>query len=84
MKTKIAAIAVATLVAVMTMPVAFAKSDADVAEMFKQLDTDQSGGISLSEAEAHPDLSDSFSDGDENEDGQLDMAEFSKMEVVDE
>lgn len=84
MKTKFAAFAVATVIAFMSVSPVFAASDEDATAMFKELDTDGSGTISMDEAEAHPNLAGSFAEGDANEDGQLDMEEFQKMEVSDE
>lgn len=71
---------VAVLCALMAQPV-FA--DANV-ETFKQLDVDGNGFISIEEAEAHSELPDAFADGDDNDDGQLDMTEFGKLEISDE
>ncbi len=71
---------VAVLGALMAQPV-FA--DANV-ETFKQLDVDGNGFISIEEAEAHSELPDAFADGDDNDDGQLDMTEFGKLEISDE
>lgn len=56
----------------------------DNAEIFKKLDVDGNGLITRQEAEANTDLAGSFDDGDDNDDGVLDLAEFSKMEVTDE
>lgn len=54
------------------------------AEMFMKLDANSDGVISMEEAEAHADLPDEFADGDLNDDGQLDQAEFAKLEITDE
>jgi Ca2+-binding EF-hand superfamily protein len=56
----------------------------DNAETFKKLDVDGDGFITKQEAEVNDDLVDSFDDGDNNDDGQLDMAEFAKLDVTDE
>ncbi|MCB1772031.1 MAG: EF-hand domain-containing protein [Gammaproteobacteria bacterium] len=54
------------------------------AEMFKSYDTDGDGMLSKDEAEAEPDLASSFEDGDDNDDGLLSLAEFTKLTVTDE
>ncbi|MGB5202523.1 MAG: hypothetical protein WBN68_23090 [Sedimenticolaceae bacterium] len=58
-------------------------ADANV-ETFTKLDVDGNGFISMEEAEAHSELPDAFADGDDNDDGQLEMAEFAKLEISDE
>jgi len=54
------------------------------AEMFSELDVNADGFISVEEAEAHDDLPEAFADGDMNDDGRLDQAEFAKLEITDE
>ncbi len=53
-------------------------------EAFAALDADGNGLLTPEEAAANVDLADSFEDGDDNEDGFLDITEFGKMEVSDE
>ena len=60
-----------------------AQADAN-AETFKKLDIDGNGYLTLQEAEANPALLDAFADGDDNDDGMLNMAEFAKLEISDE
>jgi len=60
-----------------------APSEIDVTA-FQALDVDGSGSVSIEEAKVNPDISDTFEDADLNKDGQLDMTEFSAMEVSDE
>lgn len=54
------------------------------AEAFKALDSDGDGFITLDEAAIENDLITSFEDGDDDEDGRLSLAEYSKMEIIDE
>lgn len=54
------------------------------AEAFKVLDSDGDGFITLDEAAIQIDLTTSFEDGDDDQDGRLSLAEFSKMEIIDE
>jgi hypothetical protein len=54
------------------------------AEAFKALDSDSDGFITLDEAAIENDLITSFEDGDDDEDGRLSLAEYSKMEIIDE
>ena len=79
-------ITISTIAAVTMFTLAIGQPVAadDNAETFKKLDVDGNGFITMQEAEANPELADSFADGDDNDDGQLDMAEFSKLEVTDE
>ncbi len=56
----------------------------DAAEAFRLLDVDSDGFVTLVEAEVNPELVDSFEDGDDNDDGKLDLVEFTKLEVTDE
>lgn len=81
MKKTITAVAVVAALG-LAMPMTLAADE--LKEIFKQLDTDADGFVSKQEAESDPDLLDSFDDGDNNEDGKLDMAEFEKMDVADE
>ncbi|MDX1346389.1 MAG: EF-hand domain-containing protein [Sedimenticolaceae bacterium] len=55
-----------------------------LAEAFKALDSDGDGFITLDEAAIENNLITSFEDGDDDEDGRLSLAEFSKMEIIDE
>ena len=56
-----------------------------VAEHFKKLDVDSDGFITLQEAEKTDDLDEeALNEGDMNDDGQLDLAEFEKLEITDE
>ncbi len=52
------------------------------AEEFSQLDSDQNGAISKSEATALPDLYNNWDLTDANADGLVDQAEFSKFEAM--
>jgi len=51
---------------------------------FSKLDVDRDGFITETEALAHAELPDAFAEGDENNDGRLDMDEFAKLEITDE
>ncbi|MGB5396666.1 MAG: EF-hand domain-containing protein [Gammaproteobacteria bacterium] len=53
-------------------------------ELFKKLDKDGNGVLTPKEAEANTDIAENFEDGDDNNDGKLDMAEFQAMDVTDE
>ena len=55
----------------------------DNARAFSKLDVDGDGFITEYEALAHAELPDAFADGDENNDGQIDLDEFSKLEISD-
>jgi len=78
--TAVAAIALFTAIGTQTVVAADADDDATVA-MFKKLDTDNDGYVTLKEANANPDILDSFSEGDSNDDNKLSLAEFKKMKV---
>jgi hypothetical protein len=54
--------------------------------MFETLDADGDGFVTVEEVNAsdNDDLIESFEDGDENNDGKLDAAEFESMDVTDE
>jgi len=54
------------------------------AEAFNALDTDGNGLLTPQEAATNSALADAFEDGDLNDDGQLDMTEFEKLEISDE
>ena len=79
MKPPRSSVSVATLLGALLMPVASAN---DSTEVFHKLDANSDGFISREEARAHPELPDAFDDGDENDDGRLDMSEFSKLEIT--
>ena len=79
MKTAFHVIPVASLLgALLIGPV----SADDNSKMFQQLDVDGDGYISEYEALAHDQLPDAFAEGDENNDGRIDMIEFLKLEIL--
>ena len=80
MKVSFRVISMAALLCALPFPPVFAD---DNAEMFKKLDVNGDGFISETEALAHPELPDSFADGDEDGDGRLDLAEFAVLEIAD-
>ena len=80
MKVSIRVISMAALLCALPVSPAFAD---DSGEMFKKLDVDGDGFITETEALAHPELPDSFADGDEDGDGRLDMIEFAQLEISD-
>lgn len=85
MKKYLGIVAAVALLGVLFGQAALASIDADAkAELFKSFDLDGNGLLDQNEAEADPDLYSSFEDGDANEDGTLDLAEFQKMEIKDE
>lgn len=53
-------------------------------QLMSQLDIDQDGVISESEAQQHPEIAQRFSELDENRDQVLEQAEFARFEVEDE
>ena len=77
-------VSVGAIASLLTLVSGLSLAAVDSAEMFKKLDIDADGYITVEEAEAHADLPDAFADGDANEDGLLDMAEFAKLEITDE
>lgn len=81
MKKPMGVVAILTVLATLSMQ---AVSADDNAEIFSKLDTNADGFISMEEAEAHADLPDAFAEGDMNNDGQLDLPEFAKLEISDE
>ena len=85
MNTKVVILISLALAAVMPGQV-LASSNEEAAETFAQLDTNADGRLTPEEAEGHPDpdMVDSFADGDDNDDGVLDLVEFTKLEVTDE
>jgi Ca2+-binding EF-hand superfamily protein len=54
----------------------------DNARIFNKLDANGDGYISEYEALEHDELVAAFSEGDQNGDGQLDMAEFAELEIT--
>ncbi len=75
-------IAAMALLTMFVSQAAGAAADLDKSiETFKKLDVNNNGFISLKEAEVNPDLEDAFVDADVNEDGQLSLAEFEKMNI---
>jgi len=85
MKKTLGIVAAVALLGVLSGQAAVASVDADAkADLFKSFDLDSNGLIDLNEAEADPVLQSAFEDGDANEDGTLDLAEFQKMEMKDE
>ena len=54
----------------------------DNTEAFQKLDVNGDGYVSEYEALAHAFLPDAFEDGDSNSDGLLDLAEFIKLEIL--
>lgn len=81
MKKSVSLVAVMLLLGVLFAQSAVASVNAEV---FVKYDADKNGFLTIEEVKSNEDLADSFDDGDENGDGQLDMAEFEKMEVDDE
>ncbi|MEX0915328.1 MAG: hypothetical protein WDZ60_05490 [Wenzhouxiangellaceae bacterium] len=53
-------------------------------QLMSQLDIDQDGVISESEAQRHPELAQRFRELDKNRDQVLEQAEFARFEVDDE
>ncbi|MCO6412309.1 MAG: hypothetical protein J5I92_06155 [Thiogranum sp.] len=53
---------------------------ADYASTFEAIDVDGDGYISAQEAQARPDLQENWAASDANEDGVLDISEFSAFE----
>jgi Ca2+-binding EF-hand superfamily protein len=72
-------IPMAALVGALISAPAFAD---DNTEAFQKLDLDNDGYISEHEALAHSELPEAFEDADENSDGRLDLAEFNKLEIL--
>jgi Ca2+-binding EF-hand superfamily protein len=54
----------------------------DSAKMFNKLDANGDGYISEYEALEHDELTAAFSEGDQNSDGLLNMAEFVDLEIT--
>lgn len=81
MKQSMGVVAIMTVLTALSMQ--SVRADAN-AEMFAKLDINADGYISMEEAEAHADLPDAFAEGDMNDDGRLDQAEFAKLEISDE
>jgi Ca2+-binding EF-hand superfamily protein len=67
----------------MLLAALFTQTAAASPEAFNKLDVDGDGFISMQEIEEDPDLAEVFEDGDDNEDGKLDMVEFEKLEAAD-
>ena len=80
MKVSLYVIPVAALLAALLVHPVLAD---DNARAFSKLDVDGDGFITEYEALAHAELPDAFADGDENNDGQIDLDEFSKLEISD-
>lgn len=81
MKVLFSVISMATLLGALLVSPASAD---DNSEAFMKLDINHDGFITEMEALAHARLPDAFAEGDENGDGQLDMAEFGRLEITDE
>ena len=81
MKNRTGVAAAAALLIGLFTQVAFAGADAKV---FQSLDQDGNGFLTFEEAEANDDLAGAFEEGDENQDGMIDMEEFQKLEIDDE
>lgn len=76
------AIVAIALFTVLSSQLAVAVSDMDKStEVFKKLDIDNNGFISLKEAKANPDIDSAFMEGDSNKDGKLSMLEFETMDL---
>ena len=56
----------------------------DDSKVFMALDLDGDGYLTFQEAEPNDALAGAFKEGDENQDGKIDMAEFEKLEIDDE
>lgn len=65
---------------VLAIGTAYAAGTAE--EKFNQLDADQSGTISAQEAESYETLSKNWGSADTNQDGAVDMSEFSAFEEM--
>lgn len=79
MKTDFYAISMAALLGVLLIDPVTAD---DNTRIFQNLDVDGDGYISEYEALAHEELPDAFADGDENNDGRIDMIEFLNLEIL--
>ena len=79
MKVSLRVIPVTTLFGALSI---FAAIADDNTEAFQKLDVNGDGYISEYEALAHAFLPDAFEDGDRNSDGLLDLAEFIKLEIL--
>jgi len=85
MNTKFSNLAALMLCGCLVSASALGAADGEtLAEAFKTLDSNGDGFITLEEAEVDLDLVTSFPDGDDDDNGRLSFAEFSKMEIVDE
>ena len=80
MKKHLSAVTTLALLVVLGSPIVVADDNAD---FFNRLDADGDGYLTMEEAEKDSKLGDAFSDGDDNDDGRLDMAEFAKLEIGD-
>lgn len=81
MKIRTGVAAAAALLIGLFTQMALASADAKV---FQSLDQDGNGFLTFEEAEANDNLAGAFDDGDVNQDGMIDMAEFEKLEIDDE
>ena len=81
MKTQYAVLPAIALFAAMFAQTA---SASPAVELFKKLDANGDGVLTMKEVESNADIAENFEDGDDNNDGKLDMAEFQAMDVTDE
>jgi len=79
MKTAFNVISMAALLVALSMQPLTAD---DNTEAFRKLDVNGDGFISEYEALAHSQLPEAFTEGDENNDGQIDLLEFVKLEIL--
>ena len=79
MKVSLSVISVTTLLGALSIPPVIAD---DNTEAFGKLDVNGDGYITEYEALAHTFLPDAFEDGDENSDGLIDLAEFVKLDIL--
>jgi len=77
---KLSTISIAALFAGTLVPTVYA---GESTASFQSLDADGNGAISKEEAAHNAALSSAWGAADANQDGQLDMTEFSAMEITD-